>query len=61
MSKFKVTREFSGYCRGVEDFLIEAASEEEAKENYWDGVSLGTEIIRDDTETQELYVEEVSQ
>ena len=59
--KFKVDIIWSGYCRGVSGYLVEAENEEEAVENWYDGEELYHETHRDDTEKEIYKVEEVNE
>lgn len=59
MPKFEVTQEWSGYSRGLTVYEVEASSEEEARKAWWSGKEIFSETIRDDTETDEITVEEI--
>ena len=51
---YDVETEWSGYSRGYSVHRVEAESEQEAKENWWDGKRIAHETVRDDTEMQEV-------
>ena len=53
---FKVKVEWSGYSRGYSVYEVEASSEEEAKENYYDGNKVVHNVTRDDRENEEAYL-----
>lgn len=57
MPIYHVKREFSGYVRGHEIREVIADSEEEAKESFYAGNEISSEIIRDDTSTNSLDAE----
>ena len=53
---FTVQVEWSGYSRGYTVYEVEASSEEEAKENYYEGEQISREVVRDDTEAQDVSI-----
>jgi hypothetical protein len=53
---FKVQVEWSGYSRGYSVYEVEAESEEQAKEMYYEGNRIEREVVRDDTETAEVNI-----
>jgi hypothetical protein len=55
---YTVTREWYGYSRGFTTYKIEADSEEDAVESYCYGEEVSHQVVRDDTETQEITVSE---
>lgn len=57
MTNFIVKTEWSGYCRGQAAYLVEAESEEQARDIFYEGEELYKDIIRDDTESEILSVE----
>lgn len=58
MKKFIVETVWSGYCRGVAKYEVEAETAEEAEENWWKGKEIDRDIIRDDTDKEVIGVEE---
>ncbi len=54
--KFTVQVEWSGYSRGYTVYEVEAFSEEDAKENYYEGNEISREVVRDDTERNEVNI-----
>ncbi len=58
--KYKVEVEWSGYSRGVATYLINAESEDEARECYYEGERVKHQVVRDDTEgeVQSVNIEE---
>ena len=54
--KFKVQVEWSGYSRGYSVYEVEAESEEEALECYYEGNQIERNVVRDDTEEQEKNI-----
>ncbi len=60
MKKFKVTVERSGYARGLQVYLVDAETAEEAKDRYYVGENLGFEMVRDDMEIGDITVEEIT-
>lgn len=54
--KFKVQVEWSGYSRGYSVYEVEAESEEEALECYYEGNQIECNVVRDDTEVQEKNI-----
>lgn len=59
MKKFIVETVWSGYCRGVAKYEVEAETAEEAEENWYDGVEIERYVVRDDTESDVVEVKEV--
>lgn len=57
MPKFKVDIVWSGYCRGIASYEVEAMDKDEAAENWWDGKEINRETIRDDTDSEVMGVE----
>lgn len=53
---FTVQVEWSGYSRGYTVYEVEAFSEEDAKENYYEGKQISREVVRDDTERNEVHI-----
>ena len=53
---FTVRVEWSGYSRGYSVYEVEASSEQEAKECYYEGIKVQHEVVRDDTERQEVNI-----
>jgi hypothetical protein len=56
--EYIVTRDYSGYVRGYATYRVLASSKEEALENWYDGTELSNEIVRDDTETYNISVDD---
>ena len=52
MNKYRVELEWSGYSRGYAIYEVEAESEEAAIKDYWQGVEVERDTIRDDTESE---------
>lgn len=52
MPKFKIILEWSGYSRGTEIRIVEAETEEEAREIWYEGKQVDRQIVRDDTESE---------
>ena len=52
MPEYIVEGEFSGYSRGVVVFKIKADSEEDAREYWYEGIEVGRQVVRDDTEIE---------
>jgi len=59
MTKFNVEVEWSGYSRGTALWEVEAESEEDARENYYEGKRIQREIVRDDTEEEILSIAKI--
>lgn len=57
--KYEVVVSYSGYSRGTQIWKVEAESEEEAKESYWDGQCVHDVTVRDDREGEVDSVEEL--
>ena len=53
MSKFKLSREWSGYSRGTDYIIVEADTLEGAIEKAEDLESYKRDVVRDDTNTEE--------
>lgn len=57
MPTYIVNVDWSGYSRGVTTYSVEADSEEEARDNYYlYGEEISHEVIRDDTEKDDVEV-----
>ena len=56
---YRVIREFGGYVRGWETRMVEAESEEEDIDHFWDGQEMDKSIVRDDTSTTDMKAEEL--
>jgi hypothetical protein len=54
MKTYDVEVEWSGYSRGCSTYRVKAESAEAAKENWWYGERIVHEVVRDDTEVQEI-------
>ena len=54
MAKFEVHVEWAGYSRGVKVLEVEAETEADARENFWNGKEIDRTVIRDDTETGDI-------
>lgn len=52
MPKYHVDVEWSGYSRGTATYEVEAESEADAIENWWDGKEIKRTVIRDDTDVE---------
>ena len=50
MAKYSVEVEWAGYSRGSSTYVVEAGSEDEAKERWFTGQETERETVRDDTE-----------
>jgi hypothetical protein len=61
MKTYDVEVQWSGYSRGYTVYRVKAESAEAANDTFWDGEQIAHETVRDDTETQEVSVEEVKQ
>jgi hypothetical protein len=55
--RYLITTQFSGYSRGNATFTVDADSEEEARELWFEGVQETFDVIRDDREYEILAVE----
>jgi hypothetical protein len=53
MPKFKLRRNWSGYCRGYDTVEVEANTLEEAIEVTWGATDIEEEVERDDREYDE--------
>jgi hypothetical protein len=58
MKEYKVVRNYSGYVRGSVTYTVLAKSEEEALRNWYGGEEVSNDIIRDDTETTDVWISE---
>ena len=56
--KYRVKIDWSGYSRGVSEYILYAKDEEEAKECYYDGKKVYHRTVRDDTEKEIQSVKE---
>jgi hypothetical protein len=54
---YHVEIEWSGYCRGTAVWEIAAENEDEAKENWCEGIEMDRELVREDIENEIVYVE----
>ena len=52
MPKYEVKTTWSGYSRGTSTYIVEAESEEEAKELFCMGERKQHVVVRDDTENE---------
>lgn len=52
MPKFIVSTDWSGYCRGYAQYVVEAKDEDEARENWYLGKEIERVVVRDDTESE---------
>jgi len=59
MPIYEVKCQWSGYSRGLSTYRVEADSEEEAKELWWEGDRIYHRVVRDDTENEVESVKEV--
>lgn len=59
MKKFRVKFDWSGYSRGYSVYEVEAETAEEAKETFYDGKKVEHEVVRDDTERDDMEAEEI--
>ena len=50
--KYEVKCQWSGYSRGVSIYIVEAESEEEARELWYEGDRAYHKVVRDDTEVE---------
>jgi len=57
MGKYRVKTVWGGYSRGKAEYIVEANSEEEAKELLWEGEEVSKTTVRDDTESEVESVE----
>ena len=57
MNKYRIIAEWSGYSRGKAEYTIEANSEEEARELFWEVEPDSITTVRDDTESEVESVE----
>lgn len=58
MKEYKVVREYSGYVRGSITYNVMAESEEEALQNWYSGEEVSNDIVRDDTDTNDVWISE---
>lgn len=58
MPTYIVNVNWSGYSRGVAAYSVEADSEEEARDNYFNGEELFRKVVRDDigSDVEEVYI-----
>ncbi len=61
MNKYRVITEWGGYSRGKAEYIVEANSEEEAKELFWENEPDSKETVRDDTESEVESVDLLAQ
>ena len=61
MAEFIVKTNWEGYSRGVAEWVVEADSEEEAREIYYEGQLLSKMTIRDDTTDEIKSVEKLEE
>ena len=61
MNKYRVITEWSGYSRGKAEYTVEANSEEEAKELFWENEPDSKKTVRDDTESEVESVDLLAQ
>ena len=62
MKTYDVTVNWSGYSRGFSTYRVQADSEDEAKELWYEGEEVQRTTVRDDTEAQDFTsIEEVNQ
>ena len=61
MNKYRVELEWSGYSRGYAIYEVEAESEEAAMEDHWSGVEVERETVRDDTDSEVISAELISE
>lgn len=61
MPKYRVEVDWEGYSRGFSEYIIEADSIEEAKDNFWAGEKVFSETVRDDTEKEAQFAEEIEE
>ena len=59
MPKYKIKIDWSGYSRGVSTYVVEAGSEEEAREIWYEGERTEHNVVRDDTEKEIQSVEKL--
>jgi len=57
--EYLVYTEWSGYSRGVSTYCVDAVSEEDARERWYDGERVSTDTFRDDREQEVATVEEL--
>ena len=60
MPKFKIDLNWSGYSRGTSTYIVDAESSEEAKEMWYEGERVAHDVVRDDTEKDDLIVTEIT-
>lgn len=56
MKEYTVIKEYSGYVRGYTTYTVLAQSEEEALENWYSGIEVDNNIVRDDTNTTDIWI-----
>ena len=54
--EYTVVRDYQGYVRGSVTYTVMAESEEEARQNWYSGEEVSNDIVRDDTETTDVWV-----
>lgn len=54
--EYTVVRDYQGYVRGSITYKVLAESEEEALQNWYSGEEVHNNIVRDDTETTDVWV-----
>lgn len=59
MKKYLVQGEFSGYCRGIVQFEVEAENEAEAIKNWYEGKEIFREVVRDDSDIEMYFAKEL--
>lgn len=52
MPKFEIKTEWYGYSRGLSTYVVEAESEQEARDNWYGGERTKHVVVRDDTENE---------
>lgn len=59
MPKYEIGTVWSGYSRGVSTYIVEADSEEEARELWYKGEKTHNEVVRDDRETEIQSIKQI--
>ena len=59
MPKYEIRRDYQGYVRGFEVREITAGSMDEALANFHRGTVISEDIVRDDTSTTDMSIEEI--
>ena len=57
--KYKIELDWSGYSRGFSVYEVEAESEDEARESWYEGKRTHHEVVRDDTEKEISSIKEI--